>query len=172
MRSFAELEALFQAGPPLEAGDGGLRLIVVRRDEGVHETPGTVRLDVALGMDGDRWSRGATRNPESQVTLMNSRVAALVAEDDASRIGDNLLVDLDLSTGALPIGARVRLGGAVIEITPKPHTGCSKFAARFGQDALRWVNWAAHRDRRLRGIHGRVVEGGVVTLGDRLELLG
>jgi MOSC domain-containing protein YiiM len=54
----------------------------------------------------------------------------------------------------------------VIEITAKPHLGCAKFAARFGRDALRFVNSAVGRELRLRGVNAKVVTGGTVRQGD------
>ena len=66
----------------------------------------------------------------------------------------------------LPPGTRLRVGTALIEITPEPHTGCKKFHARFGSAALRWINHRDHRDERLRGVYGRVIEAGVVATGD------
>jgi MOSC domain-containing protein YiiM len=102
---------------------------------------------------------------------MSARVAELIADGAPVDLpGDNLLVDLDLSAGALPIGARVRVGSALLEVSPMPHTGCRKFAERFGQDALRWVNWKEHRDRRLRGVNCRVLEPGNVSVGDRCQV--
>jgi len=53
--------------------------------------------------------------------------------------GDQLYVDLDLSVEHLPPGARLSIGDAVLEVSEKPHTGCAKFSARFGVDALRLV---------------------------------
>jgi MOSC domain-containing protein YiiM len=52
-------------------------------------------------------------------------------------------------------------------VTTKPHTGCAKFAARFGQDAARWVN--SRKDLRLRGLCATVVEPGTVTTGDAIR---
>ena len=60
----------------------------------------------------------------------------------------------------------LRVGGAVVEVTAPPHTGCSKFAARFGADAVRWVNSTQGRRLNLRGINARVVQGGAVHVGD------
>ena len=80
--------------------------------------------------------------------------------------GDNFLVTLDLSEAALPVGTRVRLGTALLEITPDPHTGCRKFNARFGVEALQWINFRAHRARRLRGVNCRVLADGFVSVGD------
>jgi hypothetical protein len=60
-----------------------------------------------LIIDGDKWSvvhNGKAPNPEAQLTLMNARVAALVAgrADHGGLAGDQLYVDLDLSGGRPP----------------------------------------------------------------------
>jgi MOSC domain-containing protein YiiM len=104
---------------------------------------------------------------------MNSRVAALVAEqaDRWQLAGDQLYVDLDLSQANLPPGTRLGLGSAVIEVTDKPHRGCKKFAERFGQDALRFVNSPAGRELRLRGVNAKVVVSGAVCVGDAIRKL-
>jgi MOSC domain-containing protein YiiM len=86
--------------------------------------------------------------------------------------GDNFLVDLDLSEAALPVGARLRVGGAVLEVSAEPHTGCKKFRERFGGEALRWVNHRDNRALRLRGVNCRVVADGEVAVGDAVEVIG
>lgn len=100
---------------------------------------------------------------------MNARIAELVAENGTPvhMVGDNFHVDLDLSEEALPVGTRFRLGEALLEVSPVPHTGCKKFKERFGMDALTWVN--DHKDLRLRGMNCRVVEGGAVAVGDAVS---
>ena len=98
-----------------------------------------------------------------QLNIINARVARLVAGDDpADRAlaGDQLHVDLDLSPENLPAGTRLAIGGAVIEVTDQPHTGCAKFAARFGAEALRFVNIGGGKQLRLRGINAKVVAAG------------
>jgi len=173
MRTFDELESQWLAGPAPAQGRGGLHLIVVRTGNGEHATPERSRLDVEQGLEGDRWIKGRDGmpgDPLAQITLMNRRVCELLGAP-LDLAGDNLLVDIDLSVRALPAGARVRVGGALLEITEKAHLGCKKFAERFGQDALRWVNWAAHRERRLRGVNCRIVESGPVAVGDPVEVL-
>jgi MOSC domain-containing protein YiiM len=165
-----ELERRFAAIPAPPADGGTVHLIVVRKD-GAHEQPARAVLSVDRGVHGDRWADGERPDPEAQVTLIERRVAALIAGDDRARLhvhGDNFVVDLDQSVEALPVGARLALGTAVVEITAKPHAGCHKFRARYGDDVLAWVNAKAHRARRLRGVHARVVEGGEVALGDRI----
>jgi len=104
---------------------------------------------------------------------MNSRLIALVA-DGKERwplAGDQLFIDLDLSVDNLPPGTRLALNSAVIEITGEPHTGCKKFLARFGIDAVKLVNSRVGRGLNLRGINARVVQGGVVRVGDVAEKL-
>jgi MOSC domain-containing protein YiiM len=167
MRGYDELERLWRASPPPPRDRGTVRLICLRLGGGVHACPVRVRLTPEGGVEGDRW-KGSR---ECQVTLMNVRAAELVAADHAPlhAAGDNFLVDLDLSEEALPAGTRLRLGSALLEVSKKPHTGCSKFNARFGPDALRWVN--ADDRRRLRGVNCRVAGAGDVALGDAVEIV-
>lgn len=170
MRSFDDFERLWQAAGPAGAAPA-VRLICLRKGDGVHECPARARLSIEHGIEGDRWTDSANRDPESQVTLMNLRVAELVAADAAPlhAAGDNFLVDLDLAEAVLPAGTRLRLGSALLEITSKPHIGCKKFRERFGLEALRWVN--DDRPRRLRGVNCRVVAAGEVALGDAIEIV-
>ncbi len=172
MRTFDELERAFSEWSPFPRDRGAVSMLVVRKPEGARETPQRIELTLEGGVIGDRWADGE-RKMECQITLMAARVAELIAGPDgvAERIGDNLLVDLDLGEDNLPAGALLRVGTAVVEVTPKPHTGCNKFSARFGQDALRWVNWKSHRARRLRGIHAMVTTAGIVSIGDAIEVV-
>ena len=85
--------------------------------------------------------------------------------------GDQLYLDLDLSEDNLPVGTRLTIGdpaagGAVIEVTAIPHTGCAKFVERFGGEAMRFVNGTTGRPMRLRGLNARVVRAGRVRPGD------
>jgi MOSC domain-containing protein YiiM len=175
MRTFDELESMWAAAPPPPRDRGSVRLICVRVEPGVHQTPGHAELSVDHGLVGDRWDMTRQRDAEreSQVTVMNATAAELVAAgvQPLHEAGDNILVDLDIGFDNLPAGSRIRLGDAILEITATPHTGCSKFSERFGQDALRWVNWRHWRERRLRGVNTRVVQGGTVRVGDVVERL-
>ena len=60
-------------------------------------------------------------------------------------------------------------GDTILEITDHPHLGCRKFMARFGPEALRWVNAKAHRAERRRGVFARVVSGGTIRVGDAVR---
>ena len=155
---------------------GVLEMIVRRPQVGEREILQEGQLNVAEGLAGDNWrSRGSGRtpNPDVQLTLMNTRVAALVAQDKSRwhLAGDQLFVDLDLSADNLPAGTRLSIGSAVIEVTAVPHTGCAKFVERFGLDAMKFVNADEHRAKRMRGINTRVVQPGVIRVGDTAHKL-
>jgi MOSC domain-containing protein YiiM len=166
-----DFEARWSSAEAAPRGRGTVRLICVRTAEGVHECPSRVRVTPEGGVDGDRWAAGSRPDPEAQVTLMNVRVTELITGvgTPLDLPGDNFQVDLDLGEDTLPAGTRVRLGGALLEISASPHTGCKKFRARFGLEALRWVN--SHRERRLRGVNCRVLEPGWVAVGDAIEVV-
>lgn len=158
--------------------DGVLQLIVRRPAVDEREVLDTGELDLASGLVGDTWAtRGSSStpdgsaHPDGQLTIMNYRCAALVAGSPARvpLAGDQLYVDLDLSEERLPAGTCLAIGGAVIEITSKPHRGCAKFAARFGAAALRFVNVGAGSELNLRGRNARVVVAGTVHRGDRVR---
>jgi MOSC domain-containing protein YiiM len=78
---------------------------------------------------------------------------------------------MDLSQENLPPGTRLALGSAVIEVTEQPHTGCKKFAARFGLDALKLVNSPLGRQLQLRGLNARVTQPGMIRVGDLVKKL-
>ena len=156
--------------------DGGTVELIVRRpavDE--REVLAVGELTSAAGLVGDTWSvRGSRRTPDgeplldAQLNVMSSRAAALLAgdRDRWPLAGDQLYLDLDLSAANLPPGTRLALGTAVIEVTAEPHTGCAKFARRFGAEAQRLVSAPVGRQLNLRGICARVVEDGSVRTGD------
>jgi MOSC domain-containing protein YiiM len=108
-----------------------------------------------------------------QINVMNSRVVDLIAQGRGRwpLAGDQLFVDLDLSEANLPPGTQLSLGTAVIEVTNQPHTGCQKFVERFGPAAMRFVNSAAGRHLRLRGLNARVIRSGLVRVGDKVKKL-
>ena len=158
--------------------EGRVDLIVRRPSVDERETVTEATLDTVEGLVGDNWrARGSgstadgSANPKAQLTLMNARVAALVAVT-AERIplaGDQFFVDFDLTAENAPPGTRLALGSAVIEVSDDPHTGCRKFFDRFGNDAHRFVNSKEDRELNLRGINAFVVTGGTVRTGDTIR---
>jgi hypothetical protein len=176
----AALEAALDHVRAAPTDRGRVELIVRRPAENEREVLAVGALDRDAGLVGDTWPvRPSTRTPDGsahpdmQLNVMSSRVADLVAgrADRWQLAGDQLFVDLDLSEANLPAGTRLGLGSAVIEITDQPHQGCAKFAARFGADALRFVNSPAGRALRLRGLNAKVIVAGTVRTGDEIRKL-
>ena len=169
-RSTAELEAgvAHIEASPREAGT--VQMIVRRPQRDEREVLELARLDPDHGLVGDRWVNGAKPQRDEQLTLMSSRVIDLLAGDRAlwPLAGDQLFVDFDLSCENLPAGTRLALGEAVIEVSPVPHTGCKKFRARFGLDAMRFVGSPRGKTLQMRGINARIVSAGDVRTGDKI----
>ncbi len=168
----AALDAGLGALPAAPRDTGRLALIVRRPATDSRETLCSVRLSVEEGVPGDDWSRRPPQKPEAQLAVMRRDVAELIANGQATSLfGDNLFVDLDLSAANLPVGTRLRVGEALVEMTPEPHDGCRKFQARFGADALRFVQEKATRAENRRGVYWRVIEPGVARVGDPVQVL-
>ena len=102
---------------------------------------------------------------------MNTRAIAHIAQDkDRWQLaGDQLFIDMDISEHNMPPGTRLSLGTAIIEITAIPHNGCKKFVARFGLDAMQWVNSEEGKKLHLRGINAKVVQAGSISAGDTVN---
>jgi MOSC domain-containing protein YiiM len=154
--------------------EGRLEMVVRRPSEDEREVVSEATIEPGRGVVGDSWGSRPRPNPEAEVTLMNARCAALIAGDvDRWQLaGDQLIVDMDLREENLPPGAWLRVGGALLEASAKPHRGCAKFSARFGHEALAFVSSEEGRAARLRGLNARVVEGGAVRVGDRVVKSG
>lgn len=154
---------------------GALALIVRRPAVGEREVLDEAWLSLEDGLAGDNWrARGSSRtddgsaHPEMQLNVMSARAIALIAQepDRWQLAGDQLFLDMDLSVENLPPGARLAIGEAVIEVTPVPHNGCAKFTARFGKDAVVFVNSPEGKQLRLRGLNAKVVQPGAIRRGD------
>lgn len=160
---------------------GTVEMIVSRPETDQRVTLDAGEFLVGRGLAGDNYvARGSARtpdgaaHPEAQVTIMNSRAIDWITsgtKDMWKMAGDQLLVDFDISEQNLLAGTRLQIGGAVFEVSAKPHTGCNKFAARFGQPAAVWVNSPAGKQLKLRGINAMVIAEGTVRPGDSVSKL-
>ena len=182
-RSTSELTAFL---PTLDAAPrevGTLRAVVRRPDVGHREVLEVGHLDVTEGLVGDSWAaRGSRRTPDGsahpdmQLNLMSHRLVEFLAQDPAREAlaGDQLFLDLDLSHEHLPAWSQLHIGGpdgAMLVVTDEPHNGCGKFIARYGKDAMTFVNGPEGKPRRLRGLCARVVRPGTVRPGDEVVVV-
>ena len=155
--------------------DEGLVKLIVRRPQvEMREVLEEAELSPIVGLVGDSWGvRPSSRmpngspHPDMQINIMNARAVALVAQEKErwQLAGDQLFIDMDLSKINLPAGSRIAIGSAILEITSLPHTGCSKFLSRFGVDAMKFVNSEVGKELCLRGINAKVIQGGVIRVG-------
>ena len=175
-----ELEAGLETIRQSPEDDGALKLIARRPRENQREVLEEGKLDVVEGLIGDTWkTRGSSRtadgssHPDMQLNIINSRVAALIAQDESrwQLAGDQLYIDLDLSDENLPPGTQLAIGSAIIEVTAQPHTGCKKFVERFGLEAMKFVNSPVGKQLHLRGINAKVVKSGIIRVNDTVKKL-
>lgn len=156
--------------------DAGRLVLIVRRPAvGQRDLLAEAVLNPVAGLEGDSWlARGSrstpdgSADPQRQLTVMNARVAELVAGGTGRMplAGDQLYLDLDLSVDNLPAGSLLAVGQAMLQVSEAPHLGCAKFVRRFGTEAMRFVNSRVGRQWRLRGMNARVLVPGPVRLGD------
>ena len=160
--------------------NGCVDMIVVRPGREQRQELEDCYFSIEGGAEGDNWVAqkhkvlaGGKPDPIIQVTLMSSRMVDFIAGTKSRwpLAGDQLFVDFDLSTAHLVPGDKISIGPVEMEITPEPHNGCTKFARRFGDDALAFVNSLHGKAGRMRGIYAKVVVPGTIKTGDKLNKL-
>ena len=175
-----ELEAGLETVRQSPKDVGTLEMIVRRPRIDGREVLAEGELDLEVGLVGDTWlERGSSRttdgsaHPDMQLNVINARLLDLVAQDKARwpLAGDQLVVDFDLSEANIPPGTQLAIGSAIIEVTAQPHMGCAKFVARFGREAMLFVNSPLGKQLHLRGINARVVQPGTIRQGDAVRKL-
>ena len=179
-RTFEELEAGLTQIRDAPSEQGTLRLIVARTEVDERQIVEQGELTMAGGLEGDNWvARGdrhtedGSADPLRQITIMNSRVLELIAgaTEQWPAAGDQLYADFDISEANAPSGTHLKIGNATLEVTEAPHLGCHKFRARYGRDALHWVNSEGGMALKLRGINTRVIQPGTIQTGDQIKKL-
>lgn len=173
--SLADLEAVLDHILASPSDGGKLEMISARPAVGQRKQLEEATLDEAQGLIGDNWedrgSRGTpdgSANPDAQLTIINTRLVDAVSGSKTrwELAGDQLVVDIDLSHDNLPVGSRLRIGSAIVELTAEPHTGCVKFASRFGNAALRFVSGPVAMQQRRRGANAKIIKSGTIHVGD------
>ena len=176
--SRVELEAGMEHIRQSPRDRGVIQMIVRRPQVDDRQMMEEAELSLTDGLVGDNWKFRTSRhtpersaNLDAQITVMNARLIALVAQspDRWPLAGDQLYVDMDLGVENLPPGTRLAIGSAVIEVTATPHTGCRKFSSRFGVEAMKFVNSPEGKQLHLRGINTKVIQGGTFRVGDLVK---
>lgn len=176
--SVTELEAGMDHIRQSPKETGVLKMIVRRPDVDEREVIHEGQLNTLEGLEGDTWkARGSSHTPDgsanvnAQITVMNARTVALLAQEEERwpLAGDQLYIDMDLSDDNIPPGTRLGIGTAIIEVSAQPHSGCKKFSSRFGVEAMKFVNSPEGKRLHLRGINTRVVQAGTIRVGDTVK---
>ncbi len=146
--------------------DGRLEWIGLRPERGVPmRVVECAKLVAARGIDGDRYR--TTRDGARQVTLINAEHVAAVAGYLGLEALSPAILRLNLVVRGVNLlalkGRRFRLGEAVLEYSGEAHP-CSRMEVALGPGGYNAM-------RGHGGITARIVQGGVVRLGDALERL-
>ena len=176
--SMEELEAGLDHIRQAPTDQGILKMIVRRPNVDEREVLQTGELDTEQGLVGDTWnvrvnthSKDGLANVNKQITIMNARAVALLAQSEERwpQAGDQLYIDMDLSDDNIPPGTQLAIGSAIVQVSPDPHSGCNKFSARFGVEAMKFVNSLEGKRLHLRGINTRVIQAGNIQVGDTVR---
>jgi len=101
-----------------------LALIVSQGRSGLLRNSGANHSCSGLRHPGRRLGPQAGTETRGANLDYAARRAELLANASRWPGGDNLILELDLSSKNLPPGSRVRIGGAILEVTPLAHNGC------------------------------------------------
>ena len=173
--SMTELEAGMDYLRQAPKDNGVLKMLVRRPAVDEREVLSEGELSLSEGLVGDTWkvrvskhSPDGLANINAQITVMNARATELLAQSEErwALAGDQLYIDFDLSDDNLPPGTRLAIGMAILEVSAEPHTGCKKFSSRFGLEAMKFVNSPEGKRLHLRGINTKVIQGGMIRVGD------
>lgn len=176
-----ELDVLYRTLPPRPANSARVEALNVRPGpSGEREERNQIELDPIRGAIDDRWERktwlylpDGRPDPRVQLALCNTSLLAMLQQAAGTQHhpGDTIFTNLDLSATNLPVGSRLRAGTAVIEISDVENNACAKFAAQYGDVIFQWIRRPNNQSLRLRGCFARVMESGVVKVGDLLQRL-
>ncbi len=125
----------------------------------------TLRVIPGVGADGDypgkQWWQGR-RVPGRQVSCVSAEVLDAL-EIEYSVVGDNLVVR-GINLAALAPGDVLRVGNALLSVTPTPHRPCAKLAARSSLAKMQAIAQTG-----CRGVLMDAVREAAISVGDSVE---
>jgi hypothetical protein len=138
--------------------------LVQRNSDGSRNTPDKIFADIEKGVVGDRWFLKKNRDRKEQIAVMNIHIAQSIANGQSLTLfGDSFFIDFDVSPQNMPVGTKIQIGDAVMEITSEPHVPCLKFKKRFGNPSFTLC--AKEKQKCFRGIYLQVIQSGDVWVG-------
>jgi len=176
----ALLESLYRALSPCPTSVARVNALCVRPGPDQREDRMVIEFHPVHGAIGDRWARktwlylpDGRPDPRVQVAVCNSAILAMLQQATGvnHHPGDTVFTDLDLTTGNLPVGSRLQVGDAVLEISDVENDACAKFALHYGAAVFEWIRLPKNRPLRLRGLFASIVEGGTARVGDPVRKL-
>ena len=161
-----------RALPKSPKDSGSVVSLIVRPDgseAGERRIVERVEVVPESGVEGDRWIESPYAMAGNEVSVINVHFLRAIAESDPERMassGDNLHVDIDLSEENMPVGTRLLIGTAALEVSEVEHRPCGQFVERFGKVAAKKIARANRLGLRGRGVLCHVREGGEINIGD------
>lgn len=158
--------------------DAAIESLCFRSGYGARSFPDSIQVSAAGGIAGERWLKApwlrledGSPDPRIQISILPKRVMDLCWRDRENTVhpGDTLVADLDVTEENMPVGTRLQIGSAVVEVSDMFNTACVKWKARYGAESLDWINQPANRPLRLRGILCRIVVDGEIRASDRIR---
>ncbi|MCM2563082.1 hypothetical protein M8756_13160 [Lutimaribacter sp. EGI FJ00015] len=155
-----------------------IEMLCFRPGYGQRQIVDRLELTVDRGIPGERWLTApwlkmpdGRPDPRIQVSILPKRVMDTVWQDRSGTVhpGDPIVADIETSVDSLPVGTRLQAGTAVLEVSDAFNEGCVKWKTRYGTAAKDWIVTPENRPLRLRGLLCRIVQDGVVRVGDRLH---
>ncbi len=136
---------------------GRIEAICISKEKGVVKTPvSQALLKVAHGIVGDAHAGDWHRQVSLLAVDSIAQVKALIPDLQHGAFAENIVVS-GLELKSLPVGARLRLGEAELEVTQigkECHSGC----------AIKQITGDCVMPRE--GIFGKVLSGGTIRPGD------
>ena len=157
--------------------DAKVELLCRRPDRNQRDFTELLTLTEAGGIEGDYEMKkpwltlpDGSPDPRIQVSILPKRVLDLVWRDreNVTFPGDTIIADLDVTLENMPVGTRLKLGDALVEVSDVWNEGCAKWKVRMGREAYDWTSAPEHEALRLRGIYCLIVGDGTVRLGDTI----